>query len=383
MSKLISQGGFGCVYYPGIKCDGSKDSRRNVVTKLQRKNPTAENEIYIGELIKRIPNYRMFFLPVIDSCPVNIRDVDSELITDCKVVASSGDLPFILMTIPYVSNRGFFETLTDFSLGKKQILLTITETYSYLLSAIKYLLDANVVHFDLKGENVLYNLVSTDPQIIDFGISLPISKVTPGTWRQYFYAYAPEYYVWPLEVHLINFLLHESSPLKKSDIPDIASRFTKNNKALEPFSADFREKYQSLCEVCLQTYIGKPKEQVIPLLVKQHPSWDNYSLSALYLRTFSYMFPKNLHRNPVLIQFSQLLLLNLSPDFSTRLSLDETKKKFSGIFFSQGDVGSYRDLVDTLDYDSAAITRRIKEDIQTLRTAHKSASHPATLSGTS
>ena len=369
MSNLISQGGFGCVYYPGIKCDGSKDPRKSVVTKLQRKDSTTDNEIYIGELVMRIPDYNMFFLPVTDSCPVNIRDIDSELITDCKVVTASQNVPFVLMTIPYVSNRGFFSILTDFSLGKKRAVLTIMETYRYLLTAVQYLLDTKVVHFDLKGENILYNLVSTDPQIIDFGISLPVAKITPQTWTRYFYAYAPEYYVWPLEVHLINFLLHESSPLKSSDIPRIASDYTNHNKALKPFSSDFREKYKDLCEVCLKSYEGKSKEQVIPLLIKQHPTWDNYSLSTLYLRTFSYMFPKNIHRNQVLIQFSQLLLLNISPDFSIRLSLAETKKKFSNIFFAEGNVEDYRDLVETLEYDSELVTRQIREDINTLRSA--------------
>ena len=27
MSKLLSQGGFGCVYYPGIKCDGNQEKK--------------------------------------------------------------------------------------------------------------------------------------------------------------------------------------------------------------------------------------------------------------------------------------------------------------------------------------------------------------------
>ena len=31
MSKLLSQGGFGCVYHPGIKCDGSKDKKKFAV----------------------------------------------------------------------------------------------------------------------------------------------------------------------------------------------------------------------------------------------------------------------------------------------------------------------------------------------------------------
>ena len=60
MSKLLSQGGFGCVYHPGIKCDGKKDKKK-YVSKLQINDYTAFNEVEIGEIIKTIPNYHLFF----------------------------------------------------------------------------------------------------------------------------------------------------------------------------------------------------------------------------------------------------------------------------------------------------------------------------------
>ena len=44
-----------------------------------------------------------------------------------------------------------------------------------------------------------------EPQMIDFGISIPIAQLTPQNRKNYFYVFAPEYYLWPLEVHIINF----------------------------------------------------------------------------------------------------------------------------------------------------------------------------------
>ena len=50
MSKLLAQGGFGCIYYPGINCDGkSIKEEYKIVSKLQKKNYTSDNEIKIGE----------------------------------------------------------------------------------------------------------------------------------------------------------------------------------------------------------------------------------------------------------------------------------------------------------------------------------------------
>ena len=44
-SKLLSEGGFGCIYYPGISCNGKSLYNKNVVSKLQKNDETSKNEI--------------------------------------------------------------------------------------------------------------------------------------------------------------------------------------------------------------------------------------------------------------------------------------------------------------------------------------------------
>ena len=65
MSNLLSQGGFGCVYYPGLKCDNEdeskKETNKNFVTKLQKRNFTSNNELNIGLTIKKNKYYEFFF----------------------------------------------------------------------------------------------------------------------------------------------------------------------------------------------------------------------------------------------------------------------------------------------------------------------------------
>ena len=66
--------------------------------------------------------------------------------------------------------------------------------------------NVKIVHFDLKGQNIIFDLKEFAPIIIDFGLSLPMEKVKNDNLYDYFYVYAPEYYVWPLEVHYLNYL---------------------------------------------------------------------------------------------------------------------------------------------------------------------------------
>ena len=367
MSKLLSQGGFGCVYYPGIRCDGKTDSRKNMVTKLQKRDFNADNEIKIGKLVRKIPNYRLFYLPVIKSCPVSLREIDKSVVSECKIVSASDKLKYVVMEIPYVSNAPFFSILSDVSVGKRRLILSITESFRFLLDAIDYLLDDGIVHFDLKGENILYNTISNEPQIIDFGISIPIERIKTRNIREYFYVYGPDYYVWPLEVHVINFLLHETkSVLTSKDASSIATLYAKSNRALNIFSPSFKKMYLDDCKKVTERYVGKPRDDTIAMLIGMYKTWDNYALSVMYLKSFKYLFSEGFHRNPMIIHFSQILLLNISPDFYKRLSIDETKKKFNDIFYIDGDVKDYMDLVESVDYDKDHITERINIDITEL-----------------
>ena len=57
MSKLLSQGAYGCVYYPGIDCNGNEDKKRKYVTKLQKKGYNSDNEINIGLIVRQLKNF--------------------------------------------------------------------------------------------------------------------------------------------------------------------------------------------------------------------------------------------------------------------------------------------------------------------------------------
>lgn len=371
MSKLLSQGGFGCVYYPGLTCQGESTSRKDVVTKLQKDDFNAKNEITIGKLVADLPNYSLFYLPVMKSCPVDLRAVDKKLVSQCDIVQHGEDIKYVLMEIPFVANKPFYGILTQAPLKKrvkKHIMLDITQSYSYLLNSINYLLSLQIVHFDLKGDNILYNTQTGDPQIIDFGISIPIKTLNDQNIRDYFYAYAPEYYVWPLEVHVINYLLHVSEDkLTKEDAVLIAKSYTESNKALDIYSPEFRQKFQDSCERQMNAWVGKPRNKTIYDLAENYKTWDNYALSVLYLKMFEYMFPSGFHRNPMLIRFSQLLLLNLSPSPSKRKSLTDTEKTFREIFYIEGDVGNYIAVIKSMNYDIERTTKRINQDLLELR----------------
>ena len=62
--KLIGEGTYGCVFYPGINCKGTIDTP-NYVTKLQKNTNSIKNEWTISQRITKLAGYKQFFAPII------------------------------------------------------------------------------------------------------------------------------------------------------------------------------------------------------------------------------------------------------------------------------------------------------------------------------
>jgi serine/threonine protein kinase len=372
MSTLLSQGGFGCVYYPGITCDGSPEKDKKMVSKLQKINFNSKNEFRIGKLIAEIPNYNLYFIPVETECKIDLRSIDDKkLIQDCEVIRKDKQ-KYTIMKLKYIKSKAFYKSLISDShgkLGRKKTILSIVESFTYLLESIEKLQEKEIVHFDLKGVNVLYNVKTGYPLIIDFGISIPINKLSRENMKEYFYGFIPEYYLWCLEIHIINYLLYETQDsLTAVDAEVIAALFTETNKGLSVFSSEFRDKYRELCVSQIMSLIGKPREEVIKMMLENYRTWDTHSIGIMYLRLFKYMFPKNFHRNQILIQFSQILLFMIHPNPVKRYNIAQTREAFKNIFYTVGEIEEYSELIKDMDYDESLETKNINEDIMQLKT---------------
>lgn len=376
MSKLLSQGGFGCIYYPGIACHGKPQTNKDFVTKLQKHDETSDNEISFGEKIMTIPNYRLYFLPVVSSCPVNIRSINKKLLEKCETVIKNIDREsnekernkYVLMEIPYELNKPFYSIFTDMLFSKKHIIISLIENYTYLLETINLLLVNKLVHFDIKSENILYSEDSHLPLLLDFGISIDMNTLDIDNIGKHFYIYSPDYYLWALEIHVINFLLYETNkPLTLKNIKLISQTYVTNNKALRIFSDDFKIKYLKECETFLEPFVGKNRKETVKYFLSFYSTWDNYSLSILYLNSFLYLFPFGVHNNSVIIYFSQALLYNIHPNPLKRYTLQKTIQLFKDIFYRVENVDNYIDLIETVDYTSKHTSQTIDKDETNLK----------------
>lgn len=346
MSILLSEGGYGCVYYPGISCSGKSTHDKQLVSKLQKNNFTARNEINIGKIITKINNYDKYFLPIEKNCDLDLSVLDHDLKDKCNIIKKSKTSDFTLMHMTYIKNIELIDLITTINNKylKKKTFSHIITMYGDLNQALQELQRHHVVHFDLKIQNILFNNTTERPIIIDFGISFS-AKHIKSRLKDYFYRFDPTYYVWPLEVHVINFLVNvKKTTLIEEDAIMIANAYSADS-FMKKFSPEVVEHFKRGCVRQVQKYVGIPTEKLIKKLLSYHTTWDNYAINIMFILFFSTIFKKGHHYNKMIIQFSQILVINSAPNPEIRLSLEDTKSHFHNLWYTNDSVSAFQDLL--------------------------------------
>ena len=364
MSKLIDQGGFGCVFYPGIECDGSVSKNPKYISKLHKKNYHVVNEYNVGKKVTKIPLYEYYFAPIVNMCNIDIAKIDKRERDMCRVISrTSSGSKFVIMKMPYIKNVSLVKYITNPNIDKKEILTYIMDSYKFLLHSLKMLNSSGVVHFDFKLPNILFEVKTKNPIIIDFGLSLPLNNLGPTTYSKYFYTYNAIYYVWPVDVHIINYVINVNSNLTYEELVVLVDTNVKANPALSIFSEEFVKRYRDLTINTYKKYTNMPGENVVTELVKNCNTWDNYSLSVMFLCLINFISYDGFTDNKLIKEFSELLLLNIHPNAARRLSFDETKKRYKKLFSLDVSVEGYESLLNNFD-KKIFVNKAIKESMQ-------------------
>ncbi len=363
MSKLISQGGYGCVYHPGFDVKDTSKTDNDIVVKLQHKSAVSSNEIEVSKIIMTIPHFIFYFAPILKTEPIEIGEIDKTLIKSCKPVAKNMNSEFVLMTIPYINQESYFESIINIDNTDTRTLLTqYIDSYTFLLSSIEFLLNKKIVHCDIKDDNIVYSRINRNPIIIDFGISIPMEKVNATTRHKYFYVFAPEYYIWCLEIHFINFFIHKSETIEEKDVISICNEYIQTCPIFSLFTPTFKKSYSEGAIGYYSQYIGMEKEKAISHLMETWETWDNYSLSILTLRVISYMFEKKYYNVAIISYTIEIYLQNIHFNGHRRHSVKETKKLCKQIYSQESNLDSLYYLLDQIKPERKKVKEFIHND---------------------
>ena len=350
MSKLIDQGGFGCIFYPGIECDGSISKNPKYISKLHEKNYHVVNEYNIGKMVTRIPLYEYYFAPILNMCNIDIAKIDKRERDMCRVISKKKDnSKFVIMKMPYVKNVSLSKYITNPNIDKKEIITYIMDSYKFLLHSLKLLNLNRIVHFDFKLPNLLIDTRTKNPIVIDFGLSIPLNDLGPKTYGKYFYTYNANYYIWSVDIHIINYVINVNSTLTYDELVVLVDTNINANHVLDMFSEGFIKKYRELTISTYKKYTNMSAEDIVTELVKNCNTWDNYALSILFLSLIHCISYEGFTDNKLIKNFTEILLLNIHPNAAKRLSFDDTKARYKKIFSLDVSVDGYESVLNNFN----------------------------------
>lgn len=324
---LFSEGAYGCIFYPSL----FKTSKDKYVSKIQKDSFSSKNEIFIGDLIKTQPYYLNHFVPVVDSEKIEISQIDDEDVNECRVLKKNKDESFVNLKIFYIKGKNFLDYIITTKSSDFNFVTLLINSYNHLLNSLNMLLELKIVHYDLKGNNIMFNEVNKLPLILDFGLSIKIDLLKTDTISKYFYVYAPEYVPWSLEIHYLCFLVKENANPTMKDLESMINRFIFNDT--HPvnilFSNKFIQKYKQLCMLQLMRYKEMGPVDSISYILSFWHTWDNYALSMIYMSFFYYIYSDKIPKQEFIKILLETLLMNIHPNPEKRLTVQETSLKFN------------------------------------------------------
>jgi serine/threonine protein kinase len=200
--KVIASGGYGCVFSPALKCEGSTKRNKNNITKLMTERHAKEEYDEINSIkskLKDIPEYKNYFLvsdlTLCKPAKLEKSDMDSfkkkcsalpkDKITKDNINESLDKVLALNMPnggIPvddYIYDNGSFEKLLD----------TNNALIKLLQNGIIPMNHKNIYHCDIKDSNILVveNNNKLLARLIDWGLTTQYipnkDSAFPKTWR--------------------------------------------------------------------------------------------------------------------------------------------------------------------------------------------------------
>lgn len=307
MSFKMNEGSYGCIYYPGLTCKLKKSkSKNNIISKIQINNAISKNEIEIGEILKKAKIKGL--ISIKSSCIIK-KNIELKNVMNCSIIENG--LELVKIDQEYIKGDKLENFLTNENL---------INIYIKCLKLIKKLHNLNICHFDLHGDNILYNIDDNAPSLIDYGISINIDKLkNKNNYEEYFFRYHTNNY-WSIDIIILNYVINNKKIIKnENEAKNIVQTFIKSD-FFKNCSIKFKEIYFEECLNYVNSFINKSIPHIKTNLLKKWKSWDIYSLGILFIEFANILYFKN-------IKFLEILFESIHPNPKKRLTINEILKK--------------------------------------------------------
>jgi len=280
-------GEYGYIFHPSIHVNNGmiqEDASEQYITKIQKDHNETLCEIEIGKIVQSLPHYEHYYAPIMSSEQVYISPTMgfTHRIQEKNKPKNS---VYISNKIRYVGQNNIDHHLTKLC-GTIYPVKKILNTHLHLLDAIEKLQFKNIIHMDLKCNNVMWDDIQHIPIIIDFGLSRIMDVENPPVNKDFFISYE-NYEYWCIDIYIISQIVHDPSLSLQDDVnlqtlKQMYNTFLNNAHARLLGKRELRSMEIEYTNY-FSRYTQKTWGQLVYQLLKCYKSWDNYSLSVIYL----------------------------------------------------------------------------------------------------
>jgi hypothetical protein len=201
-----------------------------------------------------------------------------------------------------------------------------------MLQSICLLVTNQIVHNHVNIDSIYVDKYD-NPLLTNFIFSMDISKPDINQYIKHFIiAYDPSYLEWPLEFHILAYLLtNKLSSLSSYNIQNILCNVIDNHTILKTFGPGLVSSYKEEALNYFKKYVNQSYEYILNDILQFYGTWDNYALSIMFLEILVNIHKSLKINNKFIIHFMKLLVGNIHLNPLKRDSVSCCTNKFQNI----------------------------------------------------
>lgn len=335
-----------CVFY--FFNENELQIKKQKIHKIFKIDFFIQNELTNHQRLCKIDNIKKHFYLCENSAELKITEFLEDDRQIEKTSLKNDDtilLEFEKRKLIYFKN--YLKTLFEESNYKKYI-LTIIQSYKHILNSLQLLVDNDILHNHINFDSIVIDNFDY-PLLSNFSFSIDYSHSNIEQYIKHFViAYEPSYIEWPIELHILSYLLtNKLNSLSSYNIEIIINDVVKNNDILNTFGDSLVSSYKKEALDYFKKYVNQSYNFILTDILQYIGTWDNYASSILFLRILIGIHRSIKIKNKFIILFMKLLVCNIHLNPLKRLPINITIKSFDSLLDSL-DPKDYKDVINAL-----------------------------------
>jgi len=212
----------------------------------------------------------------------------------------------------------------------KAFISVIITNYPIILSNLFDLYEINICFLNMNPHNIIF--YNESPLLVHFEDAIDYKSITSDKLMTIIKRKTNLVY-FPIEIHLLYHLLEFNTQIVTYDIIEIVGEtFLSQSTILSFFPLEYKKKYREITYNLLEKYLNKDISVVIGDFIPFSYTWDNYSLSVIFIHLIGNLLKITELEDTFLNELLIILSKNIHPIPEKREKINYNIVEFENLF---------------------------------------------------